>query len=174
MQLYDGPIDLVVAGVNNGANVGINVFYSGTVAAAMEAAFLKMPSVAMSLAMEEKMDFDKAAKYCVEVLEKLLPLAVSDVININVPLLSAGEPKGIQVVPQSTSGLHEYYIEHKNDNSEIMFQLAGGEYRDDEAPVDTISLEEGYITVTSLVPDMTDHEKTHRLQSQLTGVTLHE
>jgi len=174
MQLHDGPIDLVVAGINSGANVGINVFYSGTVAAAMEAAFLKIPSVAMSVAIEEKMNFEKAAGYCTEVLGRLLPLAAGDVININIPLLSAGEPKGIKVVPQSTSGLHEYYIAHTNGESETMFQLAGGAYRDDESPVDTTSLEEGYITVTALVPDMTDHNKMQRLQSRLAGVRLHE
>ncbi len=54
MQLHEGPIDLLVAGINNGANAGINVYYSGTVAAAMEGAFLKIPAVAMSLAMGSK------------------------------------------------------------------------------------------------------------------------
>jgi len=74
MQLHDGPIDLLVAGINNGANVGINVYYSGTVAAAMEAAFLKIPAVAMSLAAEEQMDFEKAAAYCAQILRKLMPI----------------------------------------------------------------------------------------------------
>jgi len=68
MQLHDGPIDLLVAGINNGANAGINVYYSGTVAAAMEGAFLKIPAVAMSLAAEEQMNFEKAAKYCAKIL----------------------------------------------------------------------------------------------------------
>jgi len=74
MQLYKGPIDIVVAGINNGANVGINVYYSGTVAAAMEAAFLRIPAVALSLAAEEKMDFEAAAAYCAQILRKLIPL----------------------------------------------------------------------------------------------------
>jgi 5'-nucleotidase len=92
MQLCDRPIDLLVAGINNGANAGINVYYSGTVAAAMEAAFLKIPSVAMSLASEENMDYDTAAKYCLQILKKMLPLESGEVININVPLLSQGRP----------------------------------------------------------------------------------
>ena len=63
-ELLDEPVDLIVSGINLGANVGINVFYSGTVAAAMEGAFFRIPAVAMSLASEEKVDFKAAAKYC--------------------------------------------------------------------------------------------------------------
>jgi len=164
MQLHDRPIDLLVAGINNGANIGINVYYSGTVAAAMEAAFLKIPAVAMSLAAEEQMDFETAATYCAQILRKLMPLKSGDVININIPLLSKGRPKGIRVVPQSTSGFHEYYIPQKNGQSQTVFQLAGGPHRTEEVPADTTSLVEGFITVTPLVPDMTNHQKIRELQ----------
>jgi len=164
MQLHDGPIDLLVAGINNGANVGINVYYSGTVAAAMEAAFLKIPAVAMSLAAEEQMDFEKAAAYCAQILKRLMPIKSGDVININIPLLSQGKPKGIRVVPQSTSGFHEYYTPLKNEQSQTVFQLSGGPHRSEEEPTDTTSLAEGFITVTPLVPDMTNHQKIRELQ----------
>lgn len=188
MELHKDPIDLVVAGINNGANIGINVYYSGTVAAAMEAAFLKIPAVAMSLAAEEQMDFEKAAVYCVKILKKLMPvkngpstgfdpstslgagrlttdlLRAGDVININIPLLSRGEPKGIRVVPQSTSGFHEYYTPVKNEQSQTIFQLAGGSHRTEEITADTASLAEGFITITPLVPDMTNHQKIRELQ----------
>ena len=164
MQLHPGQIDLLVAGINNGANAGINVYYSGTVAAAMEAAFLKVPSVAMSLAAEEQMDFEKAAKYCVNILKKLMPTASGEVININIPQLSKGEPKGIRVVPQSTQGFQERYINQKNEQGQTVFQLAGGPHRSEQNPTDTTSLAEGFITITALAPDMTNHEKTHQLQ----------
>ncbi len=132
LQLHEGPIDLVVSGINCGANVGINVYYSGTVAAAMEAAFLQIPSAAISVAAEDQIDFDKAAEYGVGVLGKLLPLHPGDVMNINIPLLSRGRPKGLRVVPQATSGFHEYYIPHKNGGSETRFSArrryaSGGE-----------------------------------------------
>ncbi|HUW20653.1 MAG TPA: 5'/3'-nucleotidase SurE [Sedimentisphaerales bacterium] len=165
MELHEGPIDLVVAGINNGANIGINVYYSGTVAAAMEAAFLKIPSVAMSLAFEESMDFESAAKYCVTILQKLMPLKSGDVININIPLLSKGKPKGIRVVPQSTEGLHEYYLQQKNEQGQNVYKLAGGLHRAESAPTDTTSLIDGYITVTALAPDMTNHERTRLLRN---------
>jgi 5'-nucleotidase len=167
MQLHDGPIDLLVAGINNGANAGINVYYSGTVAAAMEGAFLKIPAVAMSLCVEEpgvSGDFEKAAKYCADILKKLLPLESGDVININIPRLSRGEPKGVRVVPQSSQGFDEYYVKQKNEQGQTVFQLTGNSHRLDDNPTDTASLELGFITVTALASDMTNHERTEQLQ----------
>ena len=167
MQLRDGPIDLLVAGINNGANAGINIYYSGTVAAAMEGAFLKIPAVSMSLAVESttvSADFDKAAGYCAKVLKKLMPIGSGEVININIPQLSKAEPKGIRVVPQSTEGFHEYYIRRKNKQGQTVFQLAGGLHRDEYSPTDTTSLADGFITITALAPGMTDHDKTRELQ----------
>jgi 5'-nucleotidase len=172
-QLHDGPIDLVVAGINNGANVGINVYYSGTVAAAIEAAFLRIPSVALSLAVGSTMDFERAAELGVEILRRLMPLQGGDVININIPRLSHGEPKGVRVVPQATSGFHEYYIPKQDDRSETSYyQLAGGRHRREEAPADTTALADGFITVTALQADMTDHAKTSALKARLDGVKL--
>ena len=164
MQLHEGPIDLLVSGINQGANAGINVYYSGTVAAAMEGAFLEIPEVAMSLSYEVKMDFEKAAHYCAKILKQLMPVAKCNVININIPLLSKGEPKGVRVVPQSSKGFEEYYIRQTNEQGQTVFQLAGGSHLADDNPTDTTSLEEGYITVTALAPDMTDHQKTSELK----------
>ncbi len=172
LKLHEGPIDLVVSGINSGANVGINVYYSGTVAAAMEAAFLRIPSVAISVASEDPMNFDEAAVHGLAVLQRLLPLHSGDVMNINIPLLSRGRPKGIRVVPQATSGFHEYYVPHKDDTTETVFLLAGGMHREEKAPADTTALAEGYITVTALRPDMTDHEKTAALQARFNGGLL--
>jgi len=164
LQLHDGPIDLLVAGINNGANVGINVYYSGTVAAAMEGAFLRIPAVAMSLAADNPADFEAAAQYCIPVLKSLLPLKSGSVININVPRLSKGPPKGIRVVPQSTEGFDEHYITQKDKHGQTVFQLAGGLHRDEETPTDTTSLVEGFITVTALNPDMTNHHENDELR----------
>jgi 5'-nucleotidase len=164
MQLCKDPIDLVVAGLNNGANTGINAYYSGTVAAAMEAAFLKIPAVAMSLAAEENMDFETAAKYGVEVLQKLMPITSGGVININIPLLSKGKPKGVMVVPQSTEGFDESYVRRQNELGQTVFQLAAGSHRHEENSTDSISLADGFVTITALAIGMTDRAKTSQLQ----------
>jgi 5'-nucleotidase len=138
----------------------------------MEAAFLKIPAVAMSLAREENMDFEKAAFYCAKILKKLMPIKSGDVININIPALSAGEPKGVKVVPQSTGGLHEYYIAQKDEQSQTLFQLAGGTHRSEISSTDTTALAEGFITITPLVADMTSHSKMADLQSQVESISL--
>ncbi|MCP4262257.1 MAG: 5'/3'-nucleotidase SurE [Planctomycetes bacterium] len=164
MQLHEGPIDLLVSGINHGANAGINVYYSGTVAAAMEGAFLGIPAEAMSATFEEQMDFEKAAHHCVKILKQLMPVKKGNVINVNIPQLSKGEPKGVRVVTQSSKGFKEYYIRQTNEQGQTVFQLAGEHHASDGNPTDTTSLGEGFITITALAPDMTDHKKTSELK----------
>ncbi|MFA5553138.1 MAG: 5'/3'-nucleotidase SurE [Phycisphaerae bacterium] len=165
LQLHkDKPIDLVVSGINNGGNAGINIYYSGTVAAAMEGLFLGLPSVALSLAFDDEMNFEQAAEYCYRILKKLMPVRNGAVININIPQLSKGEPKGVKIVPQSGEGVDEYYVETKNETGQPAYQLAGGLHRDEETPNDITSLSEGFIAITALSPGMTDYEKTEELK----------
>jgi 5'-nucleotidase len=95
-----------------------------------------------------------------------MPLQKGDVMNVNIPPLSRGEPRGVRVVPQATSGFHEYYVPQKNGKSETLFQLAGGGHRQEETPTDTTALEQGFITITPLLPDMTDHEKARALKTR--------
>jgi len=163
MQLAQKPIDLLVSGINNGVNTGINVFYSGTVAAAIEGAFLGIPAVAMSLFAEEYMDYEKAAAHGIDILQKLMPLKAGEVININIPKLSKGKPKGIKVVPQSAKGFNERYIRQKNRHGQTVFQLAGEPHNFETAKDDASSIDAGFITITALNPDMTNHKKTDEL-----------
>ena len=167
MELCDEKIDFVVAGINHGANAGINVYYSGTVAAAIEAAFLKIPSVAMSLATCKKIDFETAADYCLDTLKKLLPIQTGEIININIPRLSHGKPKGIKIVPQSIGGYHEKYEKHTNSLGQTVFQLKGGDHKHESQYTDIIALVDGYITITALNYDMTNHTKTEFLRKKL-------
>jgi 5'-nucleotidase len=165
LELCKQPIDLLVSGINNGANAGINIYYSGTVAAAMEGVFLKIPSVAMSLAWEDApMNFELAADYCRDILNKLMPVKNGCVININVPPLSKGKPRGIRVVPQSHEGFHEHYVSQTTEQGQTLYQLAGGEHRDEQTPTDTISLADGFITITALAPGRTNFDETEKLK----------
>ena len=172
LQLHKEPIDLVVSGINSGANAGINVYYSGTVAAAMEGAFLQIPSVALSLSFEEPMDYEIGAKYFVKVIQKLMPMKKGEMVNINLPHLSKGKPKGIKSVPQSSNGFDEYYVRQENELGQTEFLLAGKSHLNDESPTDIGALEEGYITVTALTPDMTHESNTKKLKEKFSGFTL--
>ena len=104
IDIKSKPVDLVVSGMNYGANTGVYVHYSGTVAAAREAAFCGVPAVAISAAYHDDLDFDEAAKYAFGVVRKLLPLKHRDIITINIPdITSNGNPKGVKVLPNSTN-----------------------------------------------------------------------
>ncbi len=174
MQLCNCKIDLLVSGLNNGANAGINIYYSGTVAAAMEGVLLGIPSVAMSLAAEEKMDFETGAKYCMHVLNKLMPVKPGALININIPLLSAGKPKGFKVVGQSNKAFDEYYVPQFDEKGQTVYLLAGGPSPNDDPLSDMVALFEGYISVTALAPDITDYAGTEKIRKMLSKVELPE
>src|SRR6476659_6632233 len=101
VELMSEPPDLVVSGLNAGSNAGINVLYSGTVAAAIEGAFFKITSVAVSLELSEHFDYPHAARHAVRVIERILAHkpANGTLFNVNLPAHSRGEPKGVRVVP---------------------------------------------------------------------------
>ena len=93
-----------------------------------------------------------------------MPIKKGNVINVNIPELSKGEPKGIKVVPQSCEGFEEYYIPQKNEQGQTVFQLAGNVRLTEKKPTDIISLSQGYITITALASDMTNHGKQKQLE----------
>ena len=159
-ELMDARPDLVLAGINAGANVGINVFYSGTVAAAAEGALFGIPSVAFSLAGAGEMDFHRAGRLCREVLTGLLktPIAPGELINVNIPALSQTTPHGVKVVPQGTTAISEKYLRKTDADGRMIFQLTDHfEHGPQEIETDVTALADGFITITPLMSDMTDH-----------------
>lgn len=173
-ELLDGPPDLVLAGINAGANVGINVFYSGTVAAAAEAAMLGYPAVAFSAAVPaggslKDEDFAKAGKICRAVLGELMSVGLKggDLINVNVPAPAEDNPKGLRVVPQSTAEVEDVYKlqetggVHRRYRLEQEYTFAPG-----EAETDVADLALGYVTVTPLHFDMTEHNRLAQMQKR--------
>ncbi len=171
LQLHTEPIDLIVSGINSGANVGINVRYSGTVAAAIEGILRGIPSVAMSLALDTHMDFGTAAEYCFDALQHCLPVHRETALNINIPPLSLGAPKGMRAVPQSTMGFDEYYDPQETEPNPS-FQLEGGMPRAEETLTDTMALSAGFMTVTPLHADMTDYIHLRDLETHASNINL--
>ena len=172
-ELLKPPPDLVLTGINEGANVGINVFYSGTVAAAAEAAMTGIPAIAFSASMSgAKLDFGRIAGLCREVLDRLLAgeMARGDLVNVNVPLLDApGRPRGVRVVVQSTGEIEDiYHCELAADGTQTWrlgddYEFVGPAHHED---TDVVCLREGYITVTPLRVDMTRHEQIEKLAAR--------
>ncbi|MCI0499405.1 MAG: 5'/3'-nucleotidase SurE [Planctomycetales bacterium] len=164
------PVDLVVSGLNHGANVGINVFYSGTVAGAIEAAFYNLPAIAASAAFDEPMDFEAAADAAFGVIRQLTDLSRGRVANLNIPRFSTGVPKGVLVVPQSTHGFDEGYEVRTDAFGQQIYKLTGGNHRDpkdgDGGWTDTTALAAGYITLTCLRQELTDPKGNQALSQK--------
>jgi 5'-nucleotidase len=164
-NLMSQPPDLVLSGVNAGSNVGINVFYSGTVAAAAEGAMFGIPSVAFSASMTGQVDFARFGRLCRVVLDGLLKAGIGpgELVSVNLPPLVNGNPKGIRAARQSTAGLEDTYQRQVIDGREC-YRIADfyGFVPGDE-DTDVIRLAEGYITVTPLHLDRTDLTRLERL-----------
>ncbi len=167
-ELMDAPADLVLSGINPGANVGINVLYSGTVAAAAEGAMLGARAVAFSVATGEELDFDRAGQYCRAVLEVLLAdgLAAGELVNVNVPRLGGDRPRGVRVARQSVASIKEQYDSHTDGQGRLSYTLTDVfGFHDPPADSDVVALHEGYITVTPLHVDLTDTSRMASLEA---------
>jgi 5'-nucleotidase len=176
-QLLPKQPDLVVSGLNAGANVGINVIYSGTVAAAIEAAFLGLPAIATSLHLKGNVpdDFAGAARISRQTIESILThgLPGGQVININVPALLPGQqPAGIKTVRQCTRPWMDTYERRQDPRGRDYFWnnsvFTLGETDDD---TDVAGLRDHYVTVTPLQFDLTDHGLLQKWQKQKLSVT---
>src|SRR5579863_7325799 len=118
--------DLVVSGINFGANVGINVIYSGTVAAAIEAAFLGLPSIALSLYLRKEipLDYARTASLAMGVIRQIVDAGLKggQVVSVNLPPLRAGEsPAGVKVVRQCTNAWVDTYEERTDPRGRSYF-----------------------------------------------------
>ncbi len=156
--------DLVVSGMNSGANVGINVIYSGTVAAAIEAAFLGLPAIAVSLYLNRNvpLDFAKSAKLGRQAIDLILKagLAPRQVVSVNIPaLLPEESPAGVKIVRQCIRPWDDTYEKRQDPRGRdyywntSVFTLAST-----EADSDVTALREKFITITPLQFDLTQYK----------------
>lgn len=155
--------DLVISGINSGANVGINVIYSGTVAAAIEAAFLGLPAVALSLYLRGEIptDYDRTAELSMSVIRQVLDAGLKggQVVSVNLPPLRPGEsPTGVKVVRQCTNAWIDTYEQRKDPRGRSYFWnntvFTLGQTDQD---TDVAALRDRYITLTPLQFDLTHY-----------------
>ena len=160
-ELMSRPPDLIISGINSGSNAGINVLYSGTVAAAIEGAFFKITSIAISLELSEHFDFPHAAQHAVRVIEKILANRPPNgsLFNVNLPAHSRGEPRGIRVVPMGLGRYGEGFERRQDPRGRTYYWMTYNPPFHLEGPeTDVTSLCEGYITVTPLHFDLTRYD----------------
>ena len=150
--------DLIVSGLNGGLNAGINVLYSGTVAAAIEGAFFGIPSVAVSLEFDEQANFDRAAELVFPLIEHIVerPPASAHLFNINVPTRAVTQPSEVHVVPMGLARWGEHFVKRTDPRGRPYYWATG-----DPAPeptgreTDLEALRAGHITISPLSFDLT-------------------
>jgi len=150
--------DLVVSGMNGGLNAGINVLYSGTVAAAIEGAFFGITSVAVSLEFDEQAPYEQAASIAGAVIQQILAQKRPEpqLYNLNIPTAAIGKPTRLRVVPMSIARYGERFIERQDPRGRTYYWAAHDPaLRPADAETDLSALEDGCVTLTPLQYDMT-------------------
>jgi 5'-nucleotidase len=164
------PPDLVISGINNGSNLGINVLYSGTVSAATEAAILGFPAMAVSLGQKKDPPFDWALPQIERlggwVLKNGLPRGVA--LNVNIPALPPEQIRGFKLTRQGLSKFRESFEQREDPRGNLYYWLAGeATAAETDDGVDVTAVREGYVSVTPLFYDLTAHSYTEELACSL-------
>ncbi|MCA9148264.1 MAG: 5'/3'-nucleotidase SurE [Planctomycetales bacterium] len=159
--------DIVVSGINGGLNAGINVLYSGTVAAAIEGAFFGITSVAVSLEYDEHAKFDRAARMARSVIEQILahPDANNRLYNLNFPTAAMDQPKGIKVVPMGVARYGEHFIKRQDPKGRNYYWATNDPPPKHEGhDTDLTALAEGFASLTPLHYNLTEPAMLHRMR----------
>ena len=156
---------ICASGINHGANLGDDATYSGTVAGAMESTILGVPGIAFSLAVSRNQDFTESAKIARVMSERAIKdgLPEGTLLNINVP---RGVPKGIRVTKQGFKDARPIISEHTDPRGKLYYWI--GEERNGfraEGGTDFEAIDEGFVSVTPMRSDLTNHLAIELLQN---------
>jgi 5'-nucleotidase len=163
------PPVLVVSGVNHGTNLGDDVTYSGTVSAAMEGTLLGVPSIAVSLV--DGGDFDRAARIARLLALRVLVVGLSrkTLLNVNVP---AAAPRGIRMTRLGHRVYSGKIVEQADPRGRSHYWIGGGDPKwEDLDGTDMAAVHEGYVSVTPLHLDLTNHRALMELNDWSTSLT---
>jgi 5'-nucleotidase len=156
--LLEEEQDMVVSGINDGPNMGDDVLYSGTVAAAIEGRHLGHPALAVSMASFEPVHYAAAAKVMGNLVTHLkdVPLPKDTILNINVPDIPFNELSGLKSTRLGTRHPSQKAIRQSNPRGEPMFWIGGaGDVADDGPGTDFDAVKQGFVSVTPLQIDLT-------------------
>lgn len=167
--------DMVVSGINEGANLGDDILYSGTVAAAMEGRYLGLPAIAMSMAGNDIQYYKTGALIAKQLVNKLSThrLPAQTILNVNVPDLPIEQIKGMQVTRLGTRHGAEPMVKGTDPRGRPIYWIGlPGQAADAGAGTDFCAINEGYVSITPLHLDMTNYKMFDQLSSWLNGVNL--
>ena len=167
-ELLDGPPDIILSGINPGANVGVNILYSGTVSAATEGAFLGVRSAAISLNTRQNPDFRFAARFSKEIIRFMMDSELKDgtALNVNIPAVPREKIAGVCFARQGTSRFEERFERRSDPRGNVYYWLSGETpIEDGNAEADSIALKENKITITPIHYNLTCEKELRRLKS---------
>lgn len=168
--LLEHEPDMVFAGINHGANLGDDVLYSGTVAAATEGRFLGLPAVAISLVGSDPKHFDTAAQVAVSLMRKIQshPLPEDTLLNVNVPDLPIEQIKGYQSTRLGQRHKAEAVIRSSDPRGHTIYWVGPPGSEQDAGPgTDFDAVRNGYVSITPLQLDLTRYDRLAGLREWL-------
>ncbi len=168
--LLEQEPDIVVSGINAGANLGDDVLYSGTVAAAMEGRFLGLPAIAVSLVSGDPQHYDTAAQVAVRLLERLArePLPADTILNVNVPDLPWDELHGWQATRLGHRHKSEPVIKSRDPRGRPIYWVGPAGAEQDAGPgTDFHAVRHGQVSVTPIQVDLTRYDALDRVAGWL-------
>ena len=174
-KLLDFTPDLVVSGINNGANLGDDTLYSGTVAAASEGRLLGLPAIAVSLCSKSESHYETAAAVTVELVKEIQahPLATGQIINLNVPDVPLAELNGLKVTRLGSRHKAETMQEQTDPwGRKIYWYGHLGEAQDAGEGTDFHAVANHYASVTPLTVDMTAKSSLDAMESWVEGLSI--
>ncbi|WP_092590935.1 5'/3'-nucleotidase SurE [Pseudidiomarina indica] len=151
-------VDLVVSGINDGPNMGDDVLYSGTVAAAMEGRFMGLPAIAVSMGARSDEFYDTAARVVANIVTRMAhePLRLDTILNINVPAVPYEALKGYKVTRLGRRHRAETMVKSEDPfGRDIFWYGPVGRQLDDAEGTDFHAVREGYVSITPISLDMT-------------------
>lgn len=170
--LLEREPDMVFAGINHGANLGDDVIYSGTVAAATEGRFLGLPAVAISLAGSNPTHFDTAGRVAVVLLKRIResPLPSDTILNVNVPDVPWQELRGFQSTRLGQRHKAEPVVKTTDPRGRDIYWVGCAGPEQDAGPgTDFHAIRHNYVAVTPLQIDLTRYERIEMLADWLPG-----
>ena len=173
--LFDYEHDMVVSGINDGANLGDDVLYSGTVAAAIEGRFLGLPTIAISLCTtpDAQSHFETAAQVARQLVAQLLqsPLDPTHILNVNVPNVPLAALRGFRCTRLGFRHRSERILPTQDPRGRPIYWVGPAGPQQDAGPgTDFDAIAQGYVSVTPLQIDLTRHAALPALQQWLEGI----
>lgn len=167
--------DMVVSGINEGGNLGDDILYSGTVAAAMEGRYLGLPAIAISMVGENIQHYESGALIAKQLVMKLSTnrLPSQTILNVNVPDLPIKKIKGLQVTRLGTRHAAEPVVKEYDPRGRPIYWIGPpGLEADAGAGTDFYAINMGYVSITPLHLDMTHYKMFDQLSHLVSGISL--